>query len=78
MGDFRIPTELMLAKAKYIALLRTWRKLGIFWLVALLAWLGITILAWYAERHLGNARGRKELLQEDFAGVKRILWLLHR
>lgn len=55
MGNFHIPTELMLAKAKYVALLRTWRKLGIFWLVAVLAWLSITVLAWYAERHLGNA-----------------------
>ena len=55
MKNFRIPTELVLAKIKYVAALRTWRKLGIFWLVILLVWLSITGLAWYAERHLGNA-----------------------
>ena len=33
----------------------TWRTLGIFWLVALLAWAGVTTLAWHAERSLGKA-----------------------
>jgi hypothetical protein len=34
---------------------REWRILGVFWLLALLAWAAITILAWHSERSLGKA-----------------------
>lgn len=34
---------------------RSWRTLGVFWLVALIVWLAVTVLAWHAERSLGKA-----------------------
>lgn len=34
---------------------REWQVLGLFWLLALLAWAAITILAWHSERSLGKA-----------------------
>ena len=33
----------------------SWRTLGIYWLVAFVAWLIVTVLAWHAERSLGKA-----------------------
>jgi hypothetical protein len=34
---------------------RAWRMLGSFWLSALLVWIGVSALAWHAERSLGKA-----------------------
>ncbi len=55
MRELRLLAGTDPAAARRAEARRSWRVLGIFWLVALLAWLAVTALAWYAERSLGNA-----------------------
>ena len=55
MNNLQIPAGRNRAVAARPDAWRTWRTLGIFWLVALLAWAGVTALAWHAERSLGKA-----------------------
>ena len=55
MGNLHTPAGSDPAKARLAKALRSWRRLGIFWLVALVAWLIVTVLAWHAERSLGSA-----------------------
>ncbi len=43
------------AAARRAELRRAWRLLGVFWLLAFVLWLAVTLLAWHAERSLGKA-----------------------
>lgn len=55
MREIRILAGIDPATAHRGEIRRAWRTLGIFWGVALIAWLLVTALAWHAERSLGNA-----------------------
>ncbi|MBS0336430.1 MAG: hypothetical protein JSS40_06390 [Proteobacteria bacterium] len=55
MRELRILAGADPAAARRAQVRRSWRILGIFWLAALVLWLGVTVLAWHAERSLGNA-----------------------
>lgn len=55
MRQLRILAGASAAAAERAVARHSWRTLGIFWLVALVLWLIVTGLAWYAERNLGKA-----------------------
>lgn len=55
MSELRILDGSAVAASHRAVVRHSWRTVGIFWLIALVAWLLVTGLAWYTERSLGKA-----------------------
>lgn len=55
MRQLRILAGADLAARQRTETRRSWRMLGIYWLVALVVWACVTGLAWHVERSLGKA-----------------------